>query len=529
MISRRAHPENTDIPFPRSANKPMLDFLDNRQVALVKEGASYPANAPYHPSESYPEWPGADVAPEDNPAYRGVRQVLRSLNLDAAHADSPEWNPLGDIIRPGNTVVIKPNLVSHRNIGAQAFGITDTSSLITHGSVIRAIADYVGKALRGHGRLIVGDCPIQGTDWNQVIALAGLPQIKSYVGKTFPGVVFEIKDFRLAIARTVSGWVASRSPGNLPRSEYVEVDLGADSLLVPLMRASPNQSFGVSQYPRGRMQAAHSPARNAYLVARDLLTPDVFISTPKLKAHQKAGITCALKNLVGINGHKDYLPHFRYGSPKNGGDEYPDGNWLWDAMWSCYHMAWERNGSFQKRFFRALSLLCAGTYSLNGRKHATWLGGGSWHGNDTIWRTVLDLNRLFFYYDRSSGKLGDSPRSDMRYLAIVDGLIGGEKESPLAPSPVPSGWMIGGSNPAAVDAVAAACIGFDVQRIPQVRNAFTDMRWPLAGFGWQDIRIKGHAAVQGLSDIYHQNMFTPFAPSQGFRGHIEFETPVSAL
>ena len=32
-------------------------------------------------------------------------------------------------------------------------------------------------------------------------------------------------------------------------------------------------------------------------------------SLPKLKTHKKAGITCALKNLIGINGNKEYLPH----------------------------------------------------------------------------------------------------------------------------------------------------------------------------------------------------------------------------
>jgi uncharacterized protein (DUF362 family) len=506
----------------------MLDFLHNRQVALVKESASYPADSPYDPSESYPEWPGAAVASADNPAYRGVRQVFRSLNLDLAHADSPDWNPLGDLIRPGNTVVIKPNLVSHRNIGAKAFGITDTSSLITHGSVIRAIADYVGKALAGRGKLIVGDCPVQGTDWNRVADLAGLPAIERSFRARFPGVAFEVRDFRLAIARTVSNWVASRSPSGRSLSEYVELDLGPDSLLVPLIRDFPNSSFGVAQYPRARMKAAHSPDRNAYLVARDLLTPDVFISVPKLKAHQKAGITCALKNLVGINGHKDYLPHFRYGSPKNGGDEYPDGSWLWDLMWSCYHMEWERERGIGKRMFRALSLLSSAAVAMGGGRHFTWLGGGSWHGNDTIWRTVLDLNRLFFYYDRSSDALAYSPRQDVRYLAIVDGLIGGDKESPLAPSPVPGGWLLGGGNPAAVDAVATACIGFDIHKTSLVRNAFQPMARPLAAFGWNDIRVKGIRGVSRLQDIYDRRLFTPFTPSQGFLGHIEFEMPVPA-
>jgi len=39
---------------------------------------------------------------------------------------------------------------------------------------------------------------------------------------------------------------------------------------------------------------------------------------------QKAGITVSLKNLVGINGDKNWLPHHTEGNPNNGGDEHPN-------------------------------------------------------------------------------------------------------------------------------------------------------------------------------------------------------------
>ena len=53
--------------------------------------------------------------------------------------------------------------------------------------------------------------------------------------------------------------------------------------------------------------------RHRYLVARELIEADVVFNVPKLKTHKKAGVTGALKNLVGINGHKAYLPHHRKG------------------------------------------------------------------------------------------------------------------------------------------------------------------------------------------------------------------------
>ena len=62
------------------------------------------------------------------------------------------------------------------------------------------------------------------------------------------------------------------------------------------------------------------------------LEADVIINLPKLKTHQKAGITCALKNLIGINGNKEYLPHHRIGGFELGGDCYPGSSDLKRAL-----------------------------------------------------------------------------------------------------------------------------------------------------------------------------------------------------
>src|SRR4029450_3442025 len=50
---------------------------------------------------------------------------------------------------------------------------------------------------------------------------------------------------------------------------------------------------------------------------------DVLINLPKFKTHKKVGITCALKNLVGINANKNWLPHHTEGTPDLGGDQLP--------------------------------------------------------------------------------------------------------------------------------------------------------------------------------------------------------------
>ncbi len=45
---------------------------------------------------------------------------------------------------------------------------------------------------------------------------------------------------------------------------------------------------------------------------------------PKPKVHKKTGITINVKCLVGINLNKNYLVHYRLGTPSQGGEQYPD-------------------------------------------------------------------------------------------------------------------------------------------------------------------------------------------------------------
>lgn len=88
------------------------------------------------------------------------------------------------------------------------------------------------------------------------------------------------------------------------------------------------------------MRRHHAEARHEYLLANSVLDADLVINVPKLKTHIKAGVTAALKNLIGINGHKEYLPHHTNGCPASGGDQYPHRsyvkpvrNWVDDRYW----------------------------------------------------------------------------------------------------------------------------------------------------------------------------------------------------
>ena len=118
-------------------------------------GTDYSARAPFHPDSVFPEYPfSRQHHDEGNPAYRAVREALQVLGMDKDRFGTAAWNPLGSLVGPGATVLIKPNMVLdvHPRGG-------DINALITHGSVIRALLDYTYLALGGRGRIVIGDSP----------------------------------------------------------------------------------------------------------------------------------------------------------------------------------------------------------------------------------------------------------------------------------------------------------------------------------------------------------------------------------
>jgi hypothetical protein len=65
---------------------------------------------------------------------------------------------------------------------------------------------------------------------------------------------------------------------------------------------------------------------------------------------------------------------------------------------------------------------------------------GNWHGNDTVWRMCLDLNRILMYAS-PNGAMRDTPK---RYLSIVDGIYAMEGNGPVAGTLKRAGLVVRG-------------------------------------------------------------------------------------
>ena len=155
-------------------------------------------------------------------------------------------------------------------------------------------------------------------------------------------------------------------------------------------------------------------------------------------------------------------------------------------------------------------------------KHSDWREG-DWHGNDTIWRTVLDLNMALRYADRE-GHMQNKPQR--RVVSFVDGVVGGDREGPLHPRPRPAGVLVMGDDAVAVDSVCAAVMGFDPLRIPTLSNTSRTPYW-IGSNDLDTISVVSNApGWQNWRRLNWPNL--AFEASEGWRGWLELE-PDSAF
>ncbi len=490
-----------------------MDTLQAATVAVSLGHDAYGREPPYSPVIADPEYPFAPETLSEtvNPAYEGVRNAFRLLDLDAGRHGEKSWNPLGVLVRPGDTVVLKPNFV-------REFRETrpdHANCLITHGAVIRAVLDYAFLALEGRGRLIIADAPHNDADFDSIRRIVGLDEIVAFY-RDHAGFDVEVYDLRPERARKIRGVIVDHEPLSGDPAGYTKVNLASASAFSEIGHLC-HLLYG-SEYDLGELQKHHHDDVHEYMISRTILDADVVISLPKLKTHKKVALTVNMKNLVGINGNKNWLPHHREGTPCQGGDQFAD-----DRL----KRRIERSLVARfKRWFPVLGplrgLIAGPIKSLGervfGRTEKGTIRSGNWFGNDTTWRMVLDLNRILLYAD-ATGRLHERPIR--RFLSLVDGIVAGEGNGPLDPTPRPTGAIIAGFNPVSVDLTCARLMGFDHTRIPMLLRSFDKHPMPLAAFGPEDVTVRSNGELMDgpLGQVGSGD--GGFAPHFGWRGHIE--------
>jgi len=375
-------------------------------------------------------------------------------------------------------VLLKPNWVLH------SIRYADRFCMRTNDSFVIAVLGIILEM--GPSAVIIGDAPVQGCKWDIVISESFKDSLNRLSSEY--GIPVWIRDFR---RRTYS--VIDNKPRTdvRPLSDYVIFDIGDKSMLEPVTESGPTK-FRVTNYDPDRMSLAHSTGMHKYCIARELFEADLIISLPKIKTHQKTGLTGALKNIVGINGDKDFLPHHRIGGAGRRGDCYPGKSYL--RYWSERLLDNANRKQGRKSFWywqKCSSLLWR--LSLPGPEHHISAG---WYGNDTTWRMVMDLNQIV-YYGRSDGNL--YPTRQREVLALSDGIIAGQGNGPLYPEPLPLGVILFSNNPALHDIAATTLMGLDFRKFRLLTEASC-----FFGNNSPDITLNGEQVV--ITDLIRNSV-----------------------
>lgn len=481
----------------------------------------YPKNPPFHPDVAYPEYPFKSIFKKKNDIYESFRELLYLMELDKKNWNTKNWNPFKNIISPGDNVLIKPNLVIDNEENQEC--------ITTHPSLIRAIIDYVVIALKRDGEIVIGDAPLQQCDFIKLTKNTGLLQVIDFIKSK--NINIKLIDFRTEKMVTNTKTIFTKLTHlkkNIRTKKlkgdpngYTVIDLRKDSNLQNISYNNGYKKFRVTDYDPTLMKKVHNMRNHKYLISNSVLKADIVINVPKIKTHRKAGFTACLKNNIGINCHKDWLPHHRKGSYCKGGDEYLKAS----VLKKIYVNLYELSNYFLVRipFVYKISYypILFANFGLNLIRKILEDDNyfqGSWYGNDTIWRTIADLNQILLYTDKK-GNLTFVPQRKRFY--ICDGIIGGEDEGPLEPTPKKMGILIAGFDPLITDLAIVEVLNFNFKKIPQLNKIFKIKKRKISNNKPKDLLIISNNKNLNKKGINELKETIKFNPSNGWKNHIE--------
>lgn len=351
----------------------------------------------------------------------------------------------------GKSIFLKPNWVNHDRYSE------DKYCLRTNDSLLIAIVEFL-LTLKP-AILILGDAPIQGAIWDKICTESLRSEIISLCKKTNTECKF--LDFRKVIYRSDLNLFSSNLVTN---DNYLIFDLKSESYLEPITLNERN-NFRVAQYDHKRLGAVQTKGMHKYCIVKELFNVDLILSIPKVKTHQKTGITAALKNSVGFNGDKNFLPHHRIGGTKYGGDSYEGGHILRFVSERILDLS---NKFVGRTLYKPLLMSSMLFWKLSKpRLIDQW--GAAWYGNDTTWRMVLDINKILIF-GKGDGTISNEPQRQL--FSLCDGVIAGQGDGPLLPKPLSLGFLSFSNNAAINDYIFACLMKLKPDKIPLIQHAF---------------------------------------------------------
>ncbi len=429
------------------------------------------------------------------------------MNYDNENFGTEQWNPLKHLIKPGNTVLIKPNLVMDVNLLPQE----GVECLYTQPGVVVPVIDYVILALQGSGKIVLGDAPMQECNFNNLIQCGYNDIIQFYKSKN---INIELVDFR-ELTTVVKNGIYYQSTNENARGQVI--DLGNDSEFSTAC-ADELKRLRVTNYDPRLMNTHHNETKHEYYISQYLLDADVVINMPKPKTHRKGGVTISLKNFVGVNVRKEFLPHHTKGVKGKSSDEYEKRSFchaLRSNLLDRKNICISQKKYFSAKVLHFLIRLCSIVLKLKRTPNSE----GSWWGNDTISRTILDLNKIVLYADKNGVICEKKARN---VLIVADMIISGEKEGPVLPSHKPVGYIAIGENCVAFDETISTFMGFNYKKIPTLYRArntignkpLTDSDTPVVCSNEKNL----HGVIG--TEIPEEFRLS-FIPTSGWKNHIE--------
>lgn len=87
---------------------------------------------------------------------------------------------------------------------------------------------------------------------------------------------------------------------------------------------------------------------------------------------------------------------------------------------------------------------------------------GNWYGNDTCWR---------------------------KYFCVVDGIVGGEEDGPMDPTPKFTGLLVIGNNPYYTDYVCVHDMGFEPEKMKLYSDSFSKKNLKDMNYDTMDVSV----------------------------------------